>query len=137
MKKMFKSIRYSCLRRVPIKFLYNSKFGFTAKPLVTNTVIITRVFCISRISQKADYDVCQACHGQGETSRKCFFYSWPGKSQRMIGQGKFGSSEIISMVVFKKYTLKGKDILSRKNCLISGLLFKGKNLLTGGANSFL
>ena len=33
------------LRRVPIKFLYNSKFDFTAKPLVTNTVFITRVLC--------------------------------------------------------------------------------------------
>ena len=29
----------------PIKFLYNSKFDFTAKSLVTNTVVITRVFC--------------------------------------------------------------------------------------------
>ena len=39
-EKMFKSIRYSCFRRVLIKFPYNSKFGFTAKPLVTNTVVI-------------------------------------------------------------------------------------------------
>ena len=29
-----------------IKFLYNSKLDFTAKSLVTNTVIITRVLCI-------------------------------------------------------------------------------------------
>ena len=30
----------------PIKFLYNSKFDFTAKSLVTNTVVIARVLCI-------------------------------------------------------------------------------------------
>ena len=42
-EKMFKSIRYSCFRHVLIKFPYNSKFGFTAKPLVTNTVAIKRV----------------------------------------------------------------------------------------------
>ena len=29
----------------PIKFLYNSKINFTAKSLITNTVIITRVLC--------------------------------------------------------------------------------------------
>ena len=29
----------------PVKFLYNSKFDFTAKSLVTNTVVITRVLC--------------------------------------------------------------------------------------------
>ena len=44
-KKNFKIIRYSCFRRVHIKFLYNSKFDFTAKSLVTKTVIITRVVC--------------------------------------------------------------------------------------------
>ena len=32
-------------RRVHIKFLYNSKFWFTAKPLVIKTVVITRVLC--------------------------------------------------------------------------------------------
>ena len=31
----------------PIKFLYNSKFDFPAKSLVTNTVVIARVLCIS------------------------------------------------------------------------------------------
>ena len=36
----------------PIKFLYNSKFDFTAKSLVTNTVIITRVLFIM-------YSLCQ------------------------------------------------------------------------------
>ena len=44
-KKMFKSIRYTCFRWVHIKFLYNSKFYFIAKCLVTNTVVITRVLC--------------------------------------------------------------------------------------------
>ena len=38
-KELFKNIRYSCLRRVHIKFLYNSKLDFTAKSLVTNTVV--------------------------------------------------------------------------------------------------
>ena len=45
-KTLFKSTRYSCFRRIPIKFLYNSEFDFTAKPLVTNIVVITRVLCI-------------------------------------------------------------------------------------------
>ena len=36
---------YSCFRRVHIKFLYNSKFDLTAKSLVTNSVVITRVLC--------------------------------------------------------------------------------------------
>ena len=45
-KKLFKSIRYSCFRRVHIKFLYSSKFDLTAKSLVTNSVIIMRVLCI-------------------------------------------------------------------------------------------
>ena len=31
---------------MPIKFLYNSKFDFTANSLVTNTVVIVRVLCI-------------------------------------------------------------------------------------------
>ena len=44
-KKMFKSIGYSCFRRVHIKFLYNSKFDLTAKFLVTNSVVIMRVLC--------------------------------------------------------------------------------------------
>ena len=30
-KKLCKSIRYSCLRRIHIKFLYTSKFDLTAK----------------------------------------------------------------------------------------------------------
>ena len=46
-KKRFKSIFYSCFRRIHIKFLYNSKFDLTAKSLVTNTVVITRVLCIT------------------------------------------------------------------------------------------
>ena len=45
-KNLFKSIRYSCFRRVHIKFLFNSKFDFTAKLLVTNSVVITRVLSI-------------------------------------------------------------------------------------------
>ena len=47
-KKLFKSIRYSCFRRVHIEFLYNSQFDLTAKSLVTNTVVITRILCNSR-----------------------------------------------------------------------------------------
>ena len=39
---MFKSIRYSVFRRVPVKFLYNSTF----KPLASNTVVMTRVLCM-------------------------------------------------------------------------------------------
>ena len=36
-------------RRVHIKFFfYNSKFNFTAKSLVTNTVVLTRVLCNSK-----------------------------------------------------------------------------------------
>ena len=42
---MFRNIRYSCLRQVHGKFLYNSKFDLTAKSLVTNSVITTRVHC--------------------------------------------------------------------------------------------
>ena len=45
-KKLFKSIRYSCFRRVHIKILYNSKFVLTAKSLVTYSVGIARVLCI-------------------------------------------------------------------------------------------
>ena len=41
-KTLFKSIQYSCFRRVDIKFLYNSKFDLTAKSLVTNSVLMTR-----------------------------------------------------------------------------------------------
>ena len=44
-KELFKNIRYSCFRWVHIKFLYNSKFDFTAKSLVVNIVVITRVPC--------------------------------------------------------------------------------------------
>ena len=33
------------LQMGPIKFLYNSKFDLTAKLLVTNTVVITRILC--------------------------------------------------------------------------------------------
>ena len=47
-EKLFKSIRYSRLRRVHIKVLYNSKFDLTAKYLVTNSVVITRVLCSSK-----------------------------------------------------------------------------------------
>ena len=49
-KKMFKSIRYACFGQVHIKFLYNSKFDFTAKSLVTNTVVIARVLCIKLLN---------------------------------------------------------------------------------------
>ena len=45
-KRTAQNVRYSCFRRADIKFLYNSKFDFTAKSLVTNTVVITRVLCI-------------------------------------------------------------------------------------------
>ena len=43
--KLFKSIHCVCFRRVHIKFLHNSKFDLTAKSLVTNSVVITRVLC--------------------------------------------------------------------------------------------
>ena len=45
-RKLFKNIRNSCFGRVHIKFLYNSKFDFTAKSLVTNIVVIASVLCI-------------------------------------------------------------------------------------------
>ena len=32
----------------PFKFLYNSKYDFTAKSLVTNSVVIKRVLCNDR-----------------------------------------------------------------------------------------
>ena len=35
------------LKMGPIKFLYNSKFDFTAKSLVTDIVVITRALCIN------------------------------------------------------------------------------------------
>ena len=44
-KKLLKSIRYSCVRRVHSRFLYHSIFDLTEKSLVTNTVVITRVLC--------------------------------------------------------------------------------------------
>ena len=40
---MFKSIRYSCF--FFLKFLNKTNFDCTAKYLVTNTVVITRVLC--------------------------------------------------------------------------------------------
>ena len=46
-KKLVKSICYSCFRQVHLKFLYNSKFDLTAKSLVTNSVVRTRVLCIA------------------------------------------------------------------------------------------
>ena len=47
-KKMFNGIRYSCFRQVHVKFFfYNSKFDVTAKSMVTNSVVITRVHCLS------------------------------------------------------------------------------------------
>ena len=38
-KELLKNIRYSCSRRILLKFLYKSEFVFTAKSLVTNTVV--------------------------------------------------------------------------------------------------
>ena len=35
------------LKMGPIQFLYNSKFDFTAKSLVTDIVVITRALCIN------------------------------------------------------------------------------------------
>ena len=67
-KKLFKIIRYSCFRRVHIKFLYNSKLDFTSKPLVTNAVVITRVLCteFKLASHKALLGIFTACN--------CFFF---------------------------------------------------------------
>ena len=48
---------FSCFTRVHIKFLYNSKFDFTAKTLVTNAAVNTRVLCIQhfrRVLNKED-----------------------------------------------------------------------------------
>ena len=36
----------------PIKFLYNSKFDFTAKYFVKSTVVTTRVHCIAILKHK-------------------------------------------------------------------------------------
>ena len=47
-EKLLNSIRYSRLRRVHIKVLYNSKFDLTAEFLLTNSVVITRVLCSSK-----------------------------------------------------------------------------------------
>ena len=44
-KRTVKNTGYSYFRQVHIKFLYNSKFDFTAKSLETNTVVITRFLC--------------------------------------------------------------------------------------------
>ena len=44
-KKLFKVSNIDALDG-PLKFLYNSKFDFTAKSLVTNTVVIARVLCM-------------------------------------------------------------------------------------------
>ena len=43
--KRVQSIRYSCFGPVHVKLLYNNKFDLTAKFLVTNSVVITRVLC--------------------------------------------------------------------------------------------
>ena len=59
-KKLFKSIRYSCFRRVHIKFLYNSKFDFTAKSLVTGSAAAGRGDLFSRKRGSA----AQACYYQ-------------------------------------------------------------------------
>ena len=58
-KETVQSIRYSCLRRVNIKFLYNSKFDLTIQCLITNCVVITRVLCIycSLSAQGSDQDL--------------------------------------------------------------------------------
>ena len=41
-RKTKKKIRYSCFIRFHIKFLYNSKFDFTAQSLITNSVPLCR-----------------------------------------------------------------------------------------------
>ena len=46
-KQLLKKIRYSCFRWIHVEFLYHSKFDFTAKSLVTNAVVISRVLCIN------------------------------------------------------------------------------------------
>ena len=69
-KRIFKSIRHSCFRRIHIKSHYNSKFAFTAKRLVINTVVITRVLCtgsgIERLSTVTGR--CENCHYCYETT---------------------------------------------------------------------
>ena len=46
-KKSVQKYLLLILNMGPRKFLYNSTFDFTAKSLVTNTVVITRVLCIN------------------------------------------------------------------------------------------
>ena len=46
-KELLKNIRYSCFRRVHIRFLYKSEFDFTAKSMIINAVDVTRVLCTS------------------------------------------------------------------------------------------
>ena len=49
-KKYCSKVSVTCALEGPIKFLYNCKFDFTAKSLVTNTVVIARVLCILFVS---------------------------------------------------------------------------------------
>ena len=60
-KKLFKMIRYSCFRRVNIKCLYNSKLDLTAKSLVTNSVVITRVICTCNSGMNMEQSHQKAC----------------------------------------------------------------------------
>ena len=41
-EKLVKSIRYSCFRRVHIRFIYSSKFDLAAKSFVTNSIGVGR-----------------------------------------------------------------------------------------------
>ena len=56
-----------CFRQVPIKFLYNSKFDFTAKHLVTNPVAITRVLRIQAVQANVRKALC----GHGYIPLRC------------------------------------------------------------------
>ena len=90
-KKLFKSIRYSCFRRVHIKFLYNSKFHLTARSLVTNSVVIARVLCITIVSRiiesmlialKIDFFLSRNRRTCLMRPRKCYCYEMSQKKER-------------------------------------------------------
>ena len=51
-KKSVQKYPLPMLQMGPIKVLYNCKFDFTAKYLVTNTVVIMRILCNSGENSK-------------------------------------------------------------------------------------
>ena len=78
-KKTVQKYCYLCFGRVHFKFLYNSKFDYTAKSLATNTVVITRFLCT--YYSKCAKDHFYIDHGQ-ETSQSSIYLS--DKQNRII-----------------------------------------------------